>query len=225
MISFLAGCFYFVFGLVVAYYLKVLFAPTEKDGKKDNTIKIYMNLYFSSPKDIVENIARSKFSSKRPVIRALAKRLLTYALEDSIAKRITTSICEGIPEKVGLIGIVCVPSIVLTRQQYSCVELHLKKIDYKRFFRNSIPLYNLFQYLAFFPDLEFYIGGILLGIVSKKLLDTLPTQISEKMRNNLDAEVTTLCCNESELGSILVSTLMELDASSCYSSTAATKDN
>lgn len=213
MISYFGGFYYFSFGALIAYYLKVLFTPFEKDGKKENTTKIYLNLYFTSPKEIVQNIARSKFSAKRPLIRAMAKRLLTFALEASIAKKITSGIAEKTPEKLLLIGVVLETSVVLTGQQYSVVELHFKAIDYKRFFRNAPPMYNIFKYLVLFPALESYISGLLLVFVSKLMLEKLPLQISEKMRNNLDAEVTAVACTESELGSILVPTLMELNAS------------
>ena len=103
--------YYFVFGFAFCQFLNIIFtyyrtSNGDHDSNSNNSTtaantntkgglfsnkayKFYLNLFISDRKTLLENMARNKISRKRPLMRALGKRVLCYALEDKVRRLIS----------------------------------------------------------------------------------------------------------------------------------------
>lgn len=213
-------CFYFFFGFVAAIYFYILFWR-EKNDTKDvdkQCVRLYLNIYFLDRVGILKNITNSKVPSNRPVIRALAKRVVVSAMKDSIVKTLAGNLSKMLPEKFSLAGIEVKGNVVFTKPSFACIELQLLRVHFDQFFANKMgvaksqKIAKVFRILTLFPCIEYYLNYFLLNFIAGNFTEALPENIKEKLYNSaMGAEVEAVCCLEKDLGPLLVSTLNELD--------------
>lgn len=212
--------FYFCFGFVAAIYFYILFFKEKvdyKDSAEKQTVRLYLNIYFLDRVQVVKNIANSKVPSNRPVIRALAKRVLVRALKDGIVKKVAGNLSQALPGKLALAGIECNSCVIITKPSFACIEIQLLRINFDQFFANKMgvaksqKIAKIFRVLTLFPSIEGFLNNFLLNFVGGKFTEALPEQIKEKLYNSaMGAEVEAVCCLEKDLGPLLIS-MIELD--------------
>jgi predicted RecB family endonuclease len=220
--------FYFLFGYVTCLFFSILnkknksvYGTEETDYPiYGHTPRFYVNIFLTNRKEVIENMVRKNVSRKRPVLRALAKRLAVNLVSDeSLAAKVANDLIKTIPSKLSLIGARAVATIAYTQSAYICIEVEIPSVDIIKLIEvnsGSAAAAKLTGILAYIglPVITNLVESLMARVVCKKVMTQLPQTIQEKLEDKLIAEVDIIALSEEEQGPFLINTIQQLNSTS-----------
>lgn len=161
---------------------------------------------------------RQKVSRNRPVLRALAKKLVVRLIKDELlAKRVGADLCNQIPLKLWKKGVPVNATIVYQRSAFICIEIVINTVSISTFFKCNeqqkimSPKYDaLISKLNYWANVEPFLNRMFTGFIAKKLQSQIPEMIISKLQMKLNAKLELVVCEDDEQGDFLIQTMQEL---------------
>ena len=212
--------FYFFFGLFTCLVVQILLKPKKSDEYMElmpQGSRFYLNIFFLNSKEVKENIVRSKVTKRRPILRALGKRLAVNLISDEkLMEKIGQDLISSIPPRLELLAIQASASVVYIKSAFICIEVDLLSIDLPKLIEENAGLeksqkiVKLFEWLDI-PYAQKTTEISLVKLLASKVKNALPNTIQQKLQDKLIAEVEIVVLEDDEQGAFLCQTIKQLN--------------